>query len=50
MVKHLQKKLENIRFKETDIFKINCAYLKLLLDDFPNFSTVLVPIISTDFS
>ena len=30
--------LQIIQFKETDIFRISCAYLKLLLDHFPNFS------------
>ena len=32
-------KLENIHVKETDIFRIRRAYLKLLLDYFSNFST-----------
>ena len=31
--------LENIHFKETNICRTSCAYLKLLLDNLPNCST-----------
>ena len=35
----LPNELENIHFKETDIFRIRCVDLKLLLNHFPNFGT-----------